>query len=58
MSGKEFSNRNSLKFIVCDSASAEYLLGGPLDRLALIIKGMSFGSTQRQYHFVVVWSVL
>lgn len=46
MSGKEFSNRNNLKSMVFDFPRAQYLLGGPLDRFVLIIKGMLFGSTQ------------
>lgn len=44
--------------MVFDFVRAQYLLGGPLDRFVLIIKGMLFGSTQRQCHFIVVWSVL
>lgn len=34
MSGKEFSNRNRLKFMVCDFLSTHFLLGGPLNIFA------------------------
>lgn len=58
MSGKEFSKRNRLRSMVCDFASSQFLLGGPFDKFALIVKGMSLGFMCRWYYFIVLWSIL